>query len=99
MVRMAGASFGIDRLGLDPVSAKVLRELPPQYVKLDSPLVIQAQGLQAAAEWVSSMVVLAKSLDAVVIAQGVESAEQVGHLCETHDAGQGYHLGAPTVLT
>lgn len=98
MVRMAGASFGIDRLGLDPVSAKVLRELPPQYVKLDSPLVIQAQGLQAAAEWVSSMVVLAKSLDAVVIAQGVESAEQVGHLCETHDAGQGYHLGAPTAL-
>lgn len=99
LVRMNGASFGIDRLGLDPVSAKVLRELPPQYVKLDSPLVIQAQGLEVAAEWVSSMVVLAKSLDAVVVAQGVESAEQLANLNETHDAGQGYFLGAPVALT
>lgn len=98
LVRMTGANFGIDRLGLDPISAKVLRGLPPQYVKLDSPLVIQAQGVKAAAEWVSSMVVLAKSLDAMVIAQGVESAEQVENLCETHDAGQGYYLGAPTAL-
>ena len=98
LVRMTGASFGIDRLGLDPVSAKVLRELPPQYVKLDSPLVIQAQGLEAAAKWVGSMVELAKSLDAVVIAQGVESADQLANLRETHDGGQGYFLGAPSSL-
>ena len=98
LVRIAGAQFGIDRLGLDPISAKVLRELPPQYVKLDSPLVIKAQGLSVAAEWVRSMVVLAKSLDALVVAQGVESAEEIAHLRETHDAAQGFYLGVPTAL-
>ena len=98
LVRTMGASFGIDRLGLDPISAKVLRELPPQYVKLDSPLIMQAQGASVAAEWVSSMVTLAKSLDAVVIAQGVESADQLESLRQTHDGGQGYYLGMPAPL-
>lgn len=98
MVRKAGAKFGLDRLGLDPISAKVLRELPPDYVKLDSTLVLQALDEQGAKAWVQSMVVLARSLDAVVIAQGVETPEQAAQLRTTHDAAQGFLLGAPKPL-
>lgn len=98
LVRKHGAKFGIDRLGLDPISAKVLRELPPDYVKLDSTLVLQALDEQAAVEWVRSMVVLARSLDAVVIAQGVETPAQAAQLRGTHDAAQGFLFGVPKPL-
>lgn len=98
IVRGAGSKFGMDRLGLDPISARVMKELPPDYVKLDSSLVLRELDVQAAVEWVQSVVVLARSLDAVVIAQGVETPEQAAQLMATHDAAQGFLFGAPQPL-
>ncbi len=98
LVRASGAKFGIDRLGLDPISATVLQALPPDYVKLDSTLVLQELEAEAALKWVSSMVLLARSLDAQVIAQGVETPAQAAQLRGTHDAAQGFLFGAPAPL-
>jgi diguanylate cyclase (GGDEF)-like protein len=98
LLRKHGVKFGIDRLGLDPNSPSVIRALPPDYVKLDSPLIMATQGDQVAVEWMQTMVSLAKSLDATVIAQGIESADDFALLAQTHDAGQGYHIGKPEPL-
>lgn len=98
LVRRNGAQFGIDRFGLDPHSLQTLRLLPPDYVKLDSALVEEASADVATTDLVNSIVNLARSLDVVVIAQGVETAEQAEALKATHDAGQGYYFGVPTEM-
>lgn len=98
MVRQCGCQFGLDRLGLEPLSLTVLRQLPPDYVKLDSAFVTESITSQAAADWVSAIVALARSLDVKVIAQGVETAAQEAAVRLTHDGAQGYHLGAPSAL-
>jgi EAL domain-containing protein (putative c-di-GMP-specific phosphodiesterase class I)/GGDEF domain-containing protein len=128
LVREGGALFGMDRLGLEPLSVLVLRELPPDYVKLDSVLLygvaatVPSAGASSAGvspssppigdptsdpmndqanaqQWVQSIMTLARSMDVVVIAQGVETEEQAAGLAGKYDAGQGYYFGAPAPLS
>ncbi len=98
LVRKHGAQFGIDRFGLDPNSLQTLRQLPPDYVKLDSALVKEASDNEATKELVNAIVNLARSLEVAVIARGVENDDQAEALKLTHDAGQGYFFGAPAEL-
>ena len=98
LVRKHGAQFGMDRFGLDPNSMQTLRLLPPDYVKLDSVLLEEAGVGGVSTDLVGAIVSLARSLDVMVIAQGVETLAQAQALKATHDAGQGYHFGAPVEL-
>jgi EAL domain-containing protein (putative c-di-GMP-specific phosphodiesterase class I)/GGDEF domain-containing protein len=96
MVRRFGGQFGIDRVGLDPASTQLLKDLPPDYVKLDSVQMLQSDQSEVAQDWVGSLVVLARSLNVTVVAQGVETAEQADQVAATHDAGQGYYFSTPS---
>jgi EAL domain-containing protein (putative c-di-GMP-specific phosphodiesterase class I) len=96
LVRRHGARFGIDHFGLDPDALKLLREMPPDYVKLTGTLMAEIEAVEAASDMLKSFVKLAHSLDVMVIAQQVERAEQIGVLTSAGvDAGQGYYFGAP----
>lgn len=97
MLRKHKARFGIDHFGLAPNSLQLLRELPPDYIKLDAGMVAEAPENPAARALLRSIVSLAKSLEVEVIAQGVENAAQVEILLsDAVQAGQGYHFGAPS---
>ena len=97
LVRKHRARFGIDHFGLAPDSLQLLRDLPPDYIKLDAGLVAEAPRSESARAVLRAIVTLAASLEVDVIAQGVETAEQVKLLLEDHVAGgQGYHFGRPS---
>lgn len=89
-LRLVGAKFGIDRMGMDPMAPQVLVEVPPDYIKLESAPIFTAVGEAKAAEWMRSIHALARSLDAQVMAQGVETQAEYDWLRPTHDAAQGY---------
>lgn len=96
LVQRFGGQFGIDHFGLEPRALDLLRTLLPNYVKLSSALMVDVTAVETATDMLRSFVALAHSLDVVVIAQQVESAQQVSSLREARvDAGQGYYFGAP----
>lgn len=97
MIRNHDMRFGIDHFGLAPASLQMLRELPPDYVKLDARLVREAGNMDGKHALLVSIVSLANSLDIDVIAQGVETGEQADKLAAGQiGGGQGYHFGAPS---
>ncbi|MBV5295217.1 MAG: EAL domain-containing protein [Curvibacter lanceolatus] len=95
MVREQGARFGIDRLGLDALSTRVLRQVPPDYVKLDSALIHEVEGEEVSGDWVNAIAALARSMDVQIVAQGIESEMDAQRLVGIYDAGQGYFFGKP----
>lgn len=96
-LRSHQARFGIDHFGLAPNSLQMLRDLPPDYIKLNAGLVAEAPQSADARSLLRAIVKLANSLEVEVIAQGVENAEQVAMLLSDQVAGgQGYHFGAPS---
>jgi len=96
LIHSHGGQFGIDHYGLDPQALQLLRDLPPDYVKLTGALMSEVAAVESVTEMLKSFVKLAHSLDVMVIAQQVENSEQVAVLTAADvDAGQGYFFGAP----
>ena len=76
---------------------QILREVPPDYIKLDTGLIQEVPLSDSAHSLLKSIIALAHQLEVEVIAQGVENAEQVDMLIEDRvGGGQGYHFGAPS---
>lgn len=96
LLRQRGAGFGVDHFGLDPQSLQVMRQLVPDYVKVDGGLIRDLAGAKGSQAMLQSIVQLAHTLDVKVIAQCVESEEQLLRLIgDRVDGGQGYLFGAP----
>ncbi|MEI8157943.1 MAG: EAL domain-containing protein [Burkholderiales bacterium] len=96
MAREHGVAFGIDHFGLDPQAVQMLRNAVPDYVKLSGALLLELVAPAGSNALLVSFVTLAHSLDVTVIAQQIESAEQVAALAAAGvDGGQGYLFGAP----
>lgn len=96
MAHEHGAKFGIDNFGLDPQALQLLRQIPPDYVKLNGGLVEALPKDLTAQIMVEAIVDLAHSLEVQVIAQNVEQEDQVRALKNVSiDGGQGYLFGAP----
>lgn len=96
LVREHGAQFGIDHFGLAPQSANVLRQFPPDYLKLDGGLVRELPHNEDSRMVLKTIVHLAHSLGAAVIAQHVEDEALVATLQEHQvDGAQGYYFGKP----
>ena len=95
-MRGRGASFGIDRFGLEPDSLHTLRRLVPDYIKLDGRLLRESANIPDSRAHMLAIVRLAASLDVRVIAQCIESESALTQLAEDKIAyAQGYYLGVP----
>ena len=96
MLGYLGVRIAIDQFGCDSFSLQRLKELPIQYLKLDSHLTRDIEHDQRTFALTKAIVFLAKSLSMEVIAQGVETEGQQNTLKE---AGccllQGQFLGEP----
>lgn len=95
-LRRAGFRLAVDDFGAGYNSLASLAQLQPQVVKLDMSLVRDVHLNPFGRRVVELVVNLASTLDARVVAEGVESADEATVLIE---AGchllQGYHFGRP----
>ncbi len=95
-VRNLGISLALDDFGTGYSSLSHLREYPIQRLKIDRSFVSEITRQAADVALASAIISLAKSMTIQVIAEGIETFEQLNLLSELgcHE-GQGFLLGRP----
>jgi diguanylate cyclase (GGDEF)-like protein len=95
-IRAMGVSIALDDFGTEYSSLKYLQQFPLTCLKIDRSFVAGVPGNSRAAAITRSVVLLGKALGMNVVAEGVESAEQLEFLRSTGcDEIQGYLLARP----
>ncbi|GIE29370.1 hypothetical protein Ait01nite_024150 [Actinoplanes italicus] len=91
-----GARLAVDDAGAGYASMQHILRLRPDVIKLDRSIVDQAERDSARRALMAAMAAFAASLGTTVVAEGVETAEEVAVLRDAGiPLGQGYHLGRP----
>ncbi len=95
-LRRLGIGLSVDDFGTGYSSLRHLSKLPVNSLKIDRAFVSDLHRNSDEAAVVGAIVLLGKSLGKVVIAEGIETSEQMNQLrqmgCST---GQGFHLSRP----
>ena len=95
-LQQLGFSFSIDDFGTGYSSLAYLKQMPVEYIKIDRSFVSAMHIDNADMKIVSSTIAMVNKLGMKVIAEGVETAEQMqlldGMGC---DLGQGYFISRP----
>ena len=95
-LRDIGVHVGMDDFGTGWSSLSQLARLPFDFVKIDRSFVRDLDRDERTAAMLQSMVALCDALDLSVVVEGVETAEQLGHLRRLGvRMVQGYLLGRP----
>jgi len=95
-VRGRGIYLVVDDLGAGYSNLKYIADLFPRVVKLDRELVAGLVQNSRLFKLVSGIVVLCKELDAVVVAEGIETTSELEAVIESGARfGQGYLLAKP----
>jgi diguanylate cyclase (GGDEF)-like protein len=91
-----GVKLAIDDFGTGYFSLSYLKRLPIDTLKIDQSFINKMLKNQDDAHIVNAAIQMAKSLNKLVIAEGVETPEQVEFLLRQDcDEGQGYCFSAP----
>jgi EAL domain-containing protein (putative c-di-GMP-specific phosphodiesterase class I) len=95
-LRSLGVLLAIDDFGTGYSSLAQLRRLTLDTLKIDRSFITGIAESRDAAAIVTSIIAMAHAVDLTVIAEGVETAEQLDLLRSLGcDQAQGYHLGRP----
>jgi EAL domain-containing protein (putative c-di-GMP-specific phosphodiesterase class I) len=95
-VRGRGIYLVVDDLGAGYSNLKYIADLSPRVVKLDRELVAGLVRDSRLFKLVSGIVVLCKELDALVVAEGIETATELEAVIDSGARfGQGYLLARP----
>jgi diguanylate cyclase (GGDEF)-like protein len=95
-LRDAGICIAIDDFGTGYSSLSRLSELPIDRLKIDRSFIMRLPHDAAGRTLVSTIITLAHAFGMTVVAEGVETAEQLGVLCELGcDRVQGFLLSRP----
>ncbi|MGO4331649.1 putative bifunctional diguanylate cyclase/phosphodiesterase, partial [Cupriavidus sp. M-11] len=98
-IKALGVSIAIDDFGTGNSSLDTLRSFPFDKIKLDRRFIAEIAGNQQAKAIIRAILALGQSLAIPVLAEGVETAEQLKLLqAEGCDEAQGYLLGRPQPL-
>lgn len=98
-LRAMGLRLALDDVGSGPVPLEPLREGPVDFLKIDPVLVRDLSRSDPKAALIRGMVELGHALDAAVVAEGVESEDELLVLSAVScDYAQGFHLGEPRLL-
>jgi len=92
-----GAHLVIDDLGAGYSNLKLIADLEPRVVKLDRALVQDLHRKPRQQKLVSMVVHLCNELGAAVVAEGIETRDELSAVCDSGaQYGQGYLLGRPS---
>jgi EAL domain-containing protein (putative c-di-GMP-specific phosphodiesterase class I) len=95
-IREFGARVAIDDFGSGGVSFTDLREMPVDTLKIDPTFVHHMINRADDAAMVQAMITMAKGLDLRIVAEGVESKEQLSYLLARRCTDmQGFFFGKP----
>ncbi|HVJ90187.1 MAG TPA: EAL domain-containing protein [Labilithrix sp.] len=95
-VRGRGVYLVVDDLGAGYSNLRYIADLHPRVVKLDRQLVAGLRTGTRMFKLVSAIVVLCRDLDAMVVAEGIETVEELAAVQEAGARfGQGYLLARP----
>lgn len=96
MIKQLGIQISIDDFGTGYSSLSNLRKYPFNTIKIDRSFVRDLKGLAEEATIIQSIIEMAHSLRMNVLAEGVETEEQI-EVLRTHkcDEVQGFQLGKP----
>ncbi|WJJ93597.1 EAL domain-containing protein [Neopusillimonas aromaticivorans] len=95
-LKKAGLEISLDDFGLGYAGFAHLYSLPISKLKIDRGLIAQLSNVHDDSPIVSSTIALAKRLSLQVVAEGVETREQLVYLKTSGcDFGQGYHFSRP----
>jgi len=95
-VRDRGIFLVVDDLGAGYSNLKYIADLHPRIVKLDRGLVAGLAHDTRMFKLVSAIVVLCQDLDAVVVAEGIETVDELRAVVDAGATyGQGYLLARP----
>ncbi len=96
MIRDCGIDIAVDDFGTGYSSIAYLKELPARTLKIDRKFVQDVPTNLADCRILRAMIVFAKSLDLIVVVEGVETREQA-RLCRDYGADllQGYLFSKP----
>ncbi|WP_347108931.1 EAL domain-containing protein [Paenarthrobacter sp. S56] len=97
-LRRRGMRLAVSASGAGYVSMDKIEELRPDIIKLDRHLIEGIDSSHGQRIRARAVVELADELDAAVVAQGIETAEELREATELNvSAAQGYLLGRPSV--
>jgi diguanylate cyclase (GGDEF)-like protein/PAS domain S-box-containing protein len=95
-LRELGVKIAIDDFGTGYSSLGYLRDIPVDVLKVDRSFITDLVGNLRQQELVSAVVQLGQTLGLKVVAEGIETEEQLHLLTDMHcPYAQGYHLGRP----
>ncbi|RZI44804.1 EAL domain-containing protein [Herbaspirillum sp. HC18] len=98
-IRALGVKIAIDDFGTGHSSLAYLKRLPIDTLKIDRSFVMEADRNEESAVICSSIIGLAKNLRLGVVAEGIETEEQLAFLKKQGCAvGQGFHFSRPLPL-
>jgi len=95
-IRSLGVTIALDDFGTGYSSLDTLRSFPFDKIKLDRSFMTEVESSPQSKAIVRAVLALGKSLNIPVLAEGVETADQLSVLRrEGCDEAQGYLLGRP----
>lgn len=95
-LREHGVLFAIDDFGTGYSSLSYLRQFPIDVLKIDRSFIHRLHEDEQQFELVKAIVAMAKALDLVVVAEGVETVEHLNGVAELQcELLQGYYIASP----
>jgi EAL domain-containing protein (putative c-di-GMP-specific phosphodiesterase class I) len=96
-VRGAGLKIAIDDAGSGYSGLEAILQLKPDYIKVADSLVRRLEDDPIKREIITSLASIGRRIDATVVAEGIERAEEKDALLSLGvEYGQGYLLGRPS---
>jgi EAL domain-containing protein (putative c-di-GMP-specific phosphodiesterase class I) len=95
-IRERGISLAIDDLGAGYSNLKSIADLNPEVVKVDRQLIANLRSESRTQKLVAALVKLCDSMNAKVVAEGIETPEELSAVIDTGaHYGQGYLFARP----